>query len=82
MPSEIAESLGFTGQVKIEQDIIEAITEVIVQNPQLVAKMQASKSASPSMKLVSMVLAKIGRKSDPVVIQHLIQEEASLNNAE
>jgi len=49
MPKEIAESCGFTGEVKIAQEVKDAVNLVMSNNPEIVEKILKTKAASPVM---------------------------------
>lgn len=69
MPKEIADSLGFLGEVLIGQDIKDAVTDVVKKNPEIVQLVLKTNKASPLMSLVKKVMEQINRKTDPVVVQ-------------
>jgi|LakMenE01Jun11ns_1017448.scaffolds.fasta_scaffold8534716_1 Asp-tRNA(Asn)/Glu-tRNA(Gln) amidotransferase B subunit len=72
MPTDIAADLGFTGEVRISDDLKTAVETVVKNNPEIVEMYVKTSKASPLMKLVKQVIECLGRKADPVVIQHLL----------
>lgn len=74
MPTDIAADLGFTGEVKISDDLKTAVESAVKNNPEIVQVYVKTNKASPLMKLVNQVIESLGRKADPVVIQHLLNQ--------
>jgi Asp-tRNA(Asn)/Glu-tRNA(Gln) amidotransferase B subunit len=75
MPTEIAEALGFTGEVILPQDLLDAVSEVIKTNPQTVEQISLTTKASPIMALVNKTIDLVNRKCDPVMVRYLLEKE-------
>lgn len=72
MPSEIAETQGFTGGAQASKELKEIVTKIVEENKEIVQKVIATGKTGPIMSLVGTVMQVTNRKSDPVVIKHLI----------
>lgn len=72
MPSEIAESAGFTGGAQASKELKEIVQKIVDENKEIVQKVITSGKTGPIMSLVGTAMQITNRKSDPVVIKHLI----------
>lgn len=75
MPTEIADSLNFTGEVITSAEVKAAVDDILAKNQQIVQKIQKTGNMGPVMSLVGKVMDAVNRKGDPVVIQSLINDK-------
>jgi Asp-tRNA(Asn)/Glu-tRNA(Gln) amidotransferase B subunit len=68
MPTEIADSLNFTGEVITSAEVKAAVDDILAKNQQIVQKIQKTGNMGPVMSLVGKVMDAVNRKGDPVVI--------------
>lgn len=74
MPSEIATSLGFTGGAQASKELKEITAKIVAENKDIVDKVISSGKNGPVMSIVGAVMQATNRRSDPVVIKHLIMD--------
>lgn len=72
MPIEIAKALGLIGEQFITPDINVIVEEIIKEHPEVVDQSRKTAATSPIMFLVKKSIEKLGRKEDPVLVQHLV----------
>ena len=75
MPTEIAATSGFTGDVITSAEVKAAVDEVVNKNPQIVQKILKTGNEGPVMSLVGKVMEAVNRRGDPVVIKSLIHDK-------
>ena len=75
MPTEIAATSGFTGDVITSAEVKAAVDEVVNKNPQIVQKILKTGNEGPVMSLVGKVMEAVNRRGDPVVIKSLINDK-------
>ena len=74
MPKEIADDLGLTKSVTIDQEVQDAVGKIITENPDIVQKIMDGNDR-PIMSLVGKVMSAVNRRGDPVVIKSLLTEQ-------
>ena len=75
MPTEIAATSGYIGDVITSAEVKAAVDSVVNQNPQIVQKILKTGNEGPVMSLVGKVMEAVNRRGDPVVIKSLIHEK-------
>ena len=73
MPGEIAEDLGLSRSVNINQEVQDAVDLVIQENPDVVKKIQEGNLRRVN-NLMGLAMKMVNRRGDPVVIKTLITQ--------
>lgn len=73
MPQEIADDLGLTRSVTIDQEVQDAVNVIVSENQEIIKKILDGNDR-PIMSLVGKVMKAVNRRGDPVVIKSLLQD--------